>query len=112
MERLQKILSDEGISLPLQPFVQGFVSFAPAVDSFERALLDRRLQHNGNPLLRWQAGNVVVETDAASNRKPAKNKSLDRIDAIVAAIMAVGISSLPDKEEKPEYQVFIIGGAR
>ena len=38
----------------------------------------------GNPLLRWQAGNVIVETDAAGNRKPSKAKSLDRIDGIVA----------------------------
>jgi len=51
------------------------------------------MQHNNNPLLRWQAGNVIVETDAAGNRKPSKAKALDRIDGIVSAIMACGIAA-------------------
>ncbi len=49
--------------------------------------------HNGSPILKWQAGNVVIETDPAGNRKPTKAKSLDRIDGIVAAIMACGLAA-------------------
>lgn len=93
MARLMKLLSDEGIDLPMTDFVPGFKSYAPAVDAFERALLGRKMQHNNNPLLRWQAGNVIVETDAAANRKPTKAKSLDRIDGIVSAIMACGLAA-------------------
>tara|TARA_R110002072_G_scaffold138109_5_gene281200 strand:+ start:30115 stop:31608 length:1494 start_codon:yes stop_codon:yes gene_type:complete len=91
--RLRKLLSDEGIDLPLVDFVPGFKSYAAAVDAFETALLGRQIQHNGNPLLRWQAGNVIVETDPAGNRKPTKAKSLDRIDGIVSAIMACGLAA-------------------
>ena len=79
-EDLGKLLSDEGIDLPLVEFVPGFKSYAPAVDAFERAVLERRVQHNSNPLLRWQAGNVIVDPDPAGNRKPTKAKSLDRSD--------------------------------
>lgn len=93
MPRLQKLLQDEGIDLPMTEFVPGFKSYAPAVDAFEKAVLDRRMQHNGNPLLRWQAGNVIVETDPAGNRKPSKSKALDRIDGIVAAIMSCGAAA-------------------
>jgi phage terminase large subunit-like protein len=93
MARLMKLLSDEGIDLPMREFVPGFKSYAAAVDAFERALLGRKLHHNDNPLLRWQAGNVIVESDPAANRKPAKNKSLDRIDGIVSAIMACGLAA-------------------
>lgn len=92
-EDLAKLLSDEGIELPLVEFVPGFKTYAPACDAFERAVLDRRMQHNNSPILRWQAGNVVVETDAAGNRKPTKSKSLDRIDGIVTAIMACGLAA-------------------
>lgn len=92
-EDLGKLLSDEGIELPLVEFVPGFKTYAAACDAFERAVLERRMQHNGNPLLRWQAGNVIVETDAAGNRKPTKSKSLDRIDGIVTAIMASGLAA-------------------
>lgn len=51
-EDLAKLLSDEGIDLPLVEFVPGFRSYAPAVDAFERAVLDGRMLHNNNPLLR------------------------------------------------------------
>ena len=91
--RLNKLLADEGIDLPMKEFVPGFKSYAAAVDAFERALLARQMQHNGNPMLRWQAGNVIVETDPAGNRKPTKAKSLDRIDGIVSAIMACGLAA-------------------
>jgi phage terminase large subunit-like protein len=89
-EDLAKLLSDEGIDLPMVEFVPGFKSYAPAVDAFERALLEGRMRHNGSPILKWQAGNVIVETDPAGNRKPSKAKSIDRIDGIVSAIMAAG----------------------
>ena len=92
-EDLSKLLSDEGIDLPLSEFIPGAKSYASAVDAFERAVLERRMLHNGSPILRWQAGNVVVETDAAGNRKPTKAKSIDRIDGIVAAIMACGLAA-------------------
>ena len=92
-EDLGKMLADEGIDLPMVSFIPGFKSYAAACDAFERAVLDGQMQHNDNPLLRWQAGNVVVETDPAGNRKPTKAKSLDRIDGIVAAIMACGLAA-------------------
>lgn len=97
-EDLGKLLSDEGIDLPMIEFVPGFKSYAPACDAFERAVLDKRMQHNGNPLMRWQAGNCVIETDPAGNRKPTKAKSLDRIDGIVTAIMACGLA---ERDEGP-----------
>jgi len=96
-EDLNKLLTDEGIDLPLSEFVPGFRSYAAAIDTFERAVLDRRMQHNNSPILKWQAGNVVVKPDPAGNRKPMKDKSFDRIDGIVAAIMAC---SLAGKDER------------
>ena len=41
------------------------------------------------PVLRWMAGNVVIETDAAENIKVTKAKSKEKIDGIVASIMAL-----------------------
>jgi phage terminase large subunit-like protein len=92
-EDLAKLLADEGIELPLVEFVPGFRTYAAAVDAFERAVLERRMLHNGSPILKWQAGNVIIEADAAGNRKPSKAKSIDRIDGIVAAIMACGVAA-------------------
>lgn len=100
-EDLAKLLDDEGIELPMVEFVPGFRSYAAAVDAFERAMLEGRMQHNGSPILKWQAGNVVIEADAAGNRKPSKGKSIDRIDGIVTAVMACGLAATDGERNEP-----------
>ena len=57
--------------------------------TFERLLLDKRLNHGGNPVLRWMASNVAVKEDPAGNLKPDKAESQGRIDGIVALVMAL-----------------------
>jgi phage terminase large subunit-like protein len=93
IEDLKTQQAEEGISLPpLEGFGQGYKSMAPALDEFERRLLNSLLKHNGNPVLTSNAANAVVETDPAGNRKIAKHKATGRVDGIVAAIMATGRS--------------------
>lgn len=87
---LEVILDAEGIRLPLTPHGQGFKDMGPSVEEFERLVLDGRLRHGGNGLLRWCLGNVAVMTDPAGARKPTKERSRGRIDPLVAAIMAAG----------------------
>lgn len=101
-EDLRKLLDDEGIDLPMVDFVPGFKTYGRAIDAFERALLESKMRHNGSPILKWQAGNVVIETDAAGNRKPSKAKSIEKIDGIVTAIMAAGIAET-DADREREY---------
>ena len=69
-------------------FRQGFASMSPPTKDFEGAVLQGKLTHDGNPVLRWCIDNVVVESDAAGNQKPSKKKSSEKIDCAVAAIMA------------------------
>ena len=52
------------------------------------------------------SGNVAVAQDPAGNLKPAKNKSTERIDGIVATIMAIGRAMLAQDEPQPEYSLF------
>jgi hypothetical protein len=72
------------------PHGQGFKDLGPSVEELERLVLQGRLNHGGNPLLRWCLANVAIETDPTGAKKPAKNRSRGRIDPLVAAIMAVG----------------------
>ena len=51
--------------------------------------MEGKIIHAGHPVLRWMAGNVVIETDAAENIKVTKAKSKEKIDGIVASIMAL-----------------------
>lgn len=71
-------------------FGQGFASMSAPSKDLERMILGQQLQHDGNPVLRWMASNATIEQDAAGNIKPAKNKSNEKIDGIVATINALG----------------------
>lgn len=110
IEDLIQLASDEGIALPeLIPFGQGFKDMAPALDHFEVMLQNDQLRHNGNPVMTMCAGNAVVVSDPAGNRKIAKDKATGRVDGIVAAIMAVGTTNkLEEKEPPKKYQLFFI----
>jgi len=85
--QLSMELQDEGLTV--FGMGQGFLSMAVPVKEFEKRLLERKLRHGGNPVLRWMAGNVAVKQDAAGNLKPDKAESQGKIDGIVALIMAL-----------------------
>lgn len=85
--QLVKDLTDDGVTMV--PLRQGFVSMNAPTKELERRLLAEEINHGGNPVLRWMADSVVVSTDPAGNIKPNKAKATDRIDGIVAAIMAL-----------------------
>ncbi len=97
---LQKILSDEGITVRFEPHGQGYKDFSPSIEEFERLLLEERFRHGGNPVLRWNAANAVALTDPAGNRKLDKAKSTGRIDGLVSLVMACGMFAKL-REERP-----------
>lgn len=85
----QMIQNLEGEGFTIIPFGQGFSSMSAPTKEFYRLLMEGRIIHGGNPVLRWMAGNVVIDTDPAGNIKVTKAKSKEKIDGIVAAIMAL-----------------------
>ncbi len=88
-------------------FGQGFSSMSAPSKEFETLLIGHRLEHGGNPVLRWMASNVSAETDAAGNIKPSKKKSTERIDGIVAAIMALGTDLAQPEPTEPTWGILI-----
>lgn len=93
MEELRRIIEEEGLTLPeFKSFGQGYKSMSPATKAFEGRVLNRNLISEENPLLTWALSNVALERDAAGNIKPSKERSRERIDPIVAAVMAVGLA--------------------
>ena len=79
----------EGMGFTVVPFGQGFKDMSPPTKEFYKLLMEGRIVHGGNPIMAWMADNVVVDTDPAGNIKPTKAKSSEKIDGIVAAIMAL-----------------------
>lgn len=80
----------DGDGFEMVAFGQGFASMSAPTKEIEKLVLAGKFKHGGEPVLRWMAGNVVAESDAAGNLKPSKKKSQEKIDGIVASIMALG----------------------
>lgn len=51
--------------------------------------MEQKTAHGGNLPLRWMIDNVYVRTDPAVNIKMDKEKSTERIDSAVIAVMAL-----------------------
>lgn len=90
-----------------QAFGQGFQSMSPALANFETLLLEKRLRHGAHPLLTMGAAGAVCARDPAGNRKLDKARAKARIDALVAAVMAV--QSLVDAPPKQAPRIFLMG---
>lgn len=107
---IQRVLKDDGIVLPeLVPFGQGYKDMSPATKAFEERVINRTLKTPPNPLLTWSISNVAISRDPADNKKPNKERSRERIDPAVAAVMAVGHAATSEKAAKPTYQMFVVG---
>lgn len=89
-----------GDGLTMIDFRQGYASMSAPSKEFERRVLNRTINHGGNPLLRFMAKSVSVVSDGADNIKPVKpdrRKAKYRIDGIVASVIAIGRWSVAEK---------------
>lgn len=85
----QMVQDLEGMGFTVVPFGQGYSSMSAPTKEFYKILMEGNMVHGGHPVLRWMAGNVVIDTDPAGNIKVTKARSKEKIDGIVAAIMAL-----------------------
>lgn len=84
-------LQEDGFTMV--QFGQGFASMSAPTKELLRLVLDRRLHHGNHPVLRWMCDNLVVRMDPAGNVKPDKEKSTEKIDGMVALVMALDRST-------------------
>lgn len=80
-------LEDDGFTMV--PFGQGFKDMSPPTKELMRIVLEHKLCHGGHPVLRWNMDNAYVRTDPAGNLKLDKEKSTEKIDGVVALVMAL-----------------------
>jgi phage terminase large subunit-like protein len=75
-------------------FGQGFASMAAPTKELEKMVGACEIAHGNNPVLTWMVSNTVVRMDPAGNMKPDKEKSTERIDGVVALVMAIARAML------------------
>ena len=86
---VQMVQNLEGLGFTVVPFGQGFKDMSPPSKRMMELVLERNVAHDGHPVLRWMMDNIFVRTDPAGNIKPDKEKSTEKIDGAVAAVMAL-----------------------
>lgn len=79
----------EGEGFTVVPFGQGFRDMSPPTKELMKLVLEQRIAHGGQEVLRWMMDNIFIRTDPAGNIKPDKEKSTEKIDGAVAMIMAL-----------------------
>jgi len=99
--RVVQVLEKQGMQMV--QFGQGFASMNPPMKELERLVLSKKIHHGNNPVLTWMADNLVARVDPAGNIKPDKEKSREKIDGIVALIMALDLA-LRHPETKSVYE--------
>jgi phage terminase large subunit-like protein len=86
-ESVRQALESEGVVMVGHG--QGYKDQSAPTKELLKLILSRKLRHNGDPVLRWCVSNLTTEADAAGNLKPSKRRSVEKIDAAIAAIMAL-----------------------
>lgn len=86
--QLSQELGAEGLTMvEMRPTVQNFSAPMKELDALMR---EGRLHHDGNPVMRWMVSNTVGHFDAKDNIYPRKERPENKIDGVVATLMALG----------------------
>lgn len=86
---VQMVQNLEGMGFTVVPFGQGFKDMSPPTKELMKLTLEQKLAHGGNPALRWNMDNIFIRRDLAGNIKADKEKSTEKIDGVIATIMAL-----------------------
>ncbi len=90
--------------MKLVEFIQGTKSFHPAMKKLEELYVSGKIKHGGDPVLNWCASNIVARRDVNLNMAPDRKKSVDKIDDMVALLMAIGITIENQDPVKSVYE--------
>ncbi len=84
------------------------LNFSEPMKQLEALVLQGRLHHNGDPVLTWMMSNVVAHMDVKDNIYPRKERPENKIDGVVALIMALGRAMANTNQEEVTPQIIIL----
>jgi len=86
---VQMVQNLEEAGFTVVPFGQGFKDMSPPTKELMKLVLEKKIAHGGHPVLRWMMDNIFIRTDPAGNIKADKEKSTEKIDGVIATVMAL-----------------------
>lgn len=101
-------LIDDGVTcVEMRPTVLNFSEPMKEIQALVRRGL---LHHTGDPVLAWMVSNVVCHTDKKDNIYPNKERRENKIDGVVAMIMALGRQLVEDHADDLNAAILARGG--
>jgi len=91
-------------NIPFVQFIQGTKSYHPAMKKLEKLYVSGKIKHGGDPVLNWCASNIVARRDVNLCMAPDRKKSADKIDDMVALLMATGLTVDEQAPTKSVYE--------
>lgn len=98
-----RLIANGAPMLEVRPTV---LNFSEPMKQIEALVLQKRLHHDGDPVLEWMMSNVVAHLDAKDNIYPRKERPENKIDGVVALIMAMS-RAVFDSEEQGDLDGFL-----
>ncbi len=79
-----------GEGMPMVEMRPTTLNFSEPMKELEALVLSGQFHHDGDPVLTWMISNVVCHLDVKDNIYPRKERPENKIDGVVALIMAIG----------------------
>jgi phage terminase large subunit-like protein len=96
-------LIEEG--LPLVEITQRAMFFTPPLIQVENLVLEKKLRHDGNPVMAWMVSNLVVKVSKFNElMSPTKERPENKIDGPIAMLMALGRALAVNTSEKSFWE--------
>ena len=95
-------LLDDGF--PMGEFGQGYQSMSAPTKELEKLAITGELRHGGNPVLRWMCSNVALAEDPAGSIKINRGKCKEKVDGMVALVMAIGGAMTEEPAPRSRYE--------
>lgn len=87
MQFSQRMQAEGMTMVEMRPTV---LNFSEPMKELEKLVLEGNFEHDGDPVLAWMVSNVVCHRDQKDNIYPRKEREENKIDGVVALIMALG----------------------
>ncbi|MBB5804663.1 phage terminase large subunit-like protein [Saccharothrix ecbatanensis] len=97
-QRIEKATGQDLIDIK-----QGYKNLSEPTSQLETWVLDKRLYHGMNPVLKWNVENAVLTRDNFDRVMIHKGKSQGKIDGLAALINAVYVAYEPEEEEQSAF---------
>ena len=104
---IQALLENQA---PVEECRQNFGNFNEPCQDLTSLIADQKVRHDDNPCMNWMMSNVEVKHNAEGQIRPVKSSDVNRIDGVVALVMALGraihgADAIPDYYESNDVTV-------